>query len=642
MTRLAWIAVLALCVVDITAAAAEPTWVFFADKGVTGEALTAALELRQAELSERALQRRLRVRGAPAVDERDLEVHGPYLDEVLATGVELRARSRWLNAVSVVGDGRQVAAIRSLACVIHTQPVARRQREVVRESGAVASGEGRTYGLAEEQVFLLGIPSLHACGLTGEGVVVGVQDTGFNLGHDALAHVDVLDEWDFINDDGNTADEDGDMEGQQNHGTSVLSLVAGWDPDMYGGVAPDVTVILSKTEDTSQEEPIEEDWWVEGIEWIEGLGADLMTASLGYFDWYTPEDMDGQTAVTTLAAATAMDNGLILINSAGNEGPEPATIIAPADTDGLIAVGAVDVYGHLSDFSSRGPTADGRIKPDVCGMGVHNWVVQPGTTSEYKQGSGTSYAAPMVAGLAALLLQAFPDLGPGEMWELLTSTASSAGAPDNEVGWGVVRGVAAVGLHCTCQDYDEDGVYNADCGGSDCDDFRPEIHPGAEEVCDGFDDDCDGMLGEGEGDEDRDGWLECGEGEFRGDCDDSDPAAHPGAPEVAYDGIDQDCDGMDLTDVDEDGHDGPTEDCNDTDPAIHPDQPEVCDDRVDNDCDGFRDELDPDCLVPWGDPSLADPGDDCLCRSAASAAQSRGHLVAALILAIGVLVRRRV
>jgi hypothetical protein len=635
-----WILLLLLVVGCPTAAlaASEPTWIFFTDKGLDDEALLDALDLRRTELSDRTLRRRLRVRAQPVVDARDLAVHAPYLERVTATGVEVRATSRWLNAVSVVGNERQLQLIRQLTCVEHTQPVARRQREELRESGAVASGAGRPYGLSEDQLFLLGVPSLHDCGLTGAGVVVGVQDTGFDLGHDALAHVDVLAQWDFINDDPNTFDEGDDPEGQQNHGTSVLSLVAGWDEGTYSGVAPDVTVLLSKTEDTSQEEPIEEDWWVEGIEWIEGEGADLMTASLGYFDWYEPEDMDGQTAVTTLAATTALDNGLILVNSAGNEGPEPSTIIAPADAEGLIAVGAVDIYGHLSDFSSRGPTADGRIKPDVCGMGVSNWVVQPGTASEYKQGSGTSYAAPMVAGMVALLLQAFPDLGPEQMRDLLTSTASIAEAPDNDYGWGVVSGVAAVGLYCTCQDYDEDGVYNADCGGSDCDDFRAEIYPGAEEVCDGFDDDCDGELGEGEADEDRDGWLACGEGDYRGDCDDLDALTHPGAPEIPYDGIDQDCDGDDLTDLDGDGHDGPSLDCNDQDPDIHPDRSEVCDDRVDNDCDGLADELDPECIVPWGSPVLVDPGDDCLCRQTTSSRPAA--LLACVVLGIWARIRR--
>jgi len=476
---------------------------------------------------------------------------------------------------------------------------------------------------------MIGIPSLHECGLTGDGVVVGVQDTGFVLDHEAFADLDVLAQWDFIHDDGVTHDEEEDAEGQHSHGTSVLSLLAGWDEGSFGGVAPDVTVILSKTEDTSQEEPIEEDWWVEGLEWLEEMGADVVTASLGYIDWYDPQQLDGQTAVTTQAANVALDNGLILVNSAGNEGPDAWTLVAPADADGLIAVGAVDVLGHVAEFSSRGPTADGRIKPDVCAMGVDNWVVDATTVDAYRQGSGTSYAAPMVAGLVALLLQAFPDLGPDGMLELLTSTASNATAPDNETGWGIVSGVAAVGLYCTCTDYDEDGYYDADCGGEDCDDFRAEIHPGADEICDGFDSDCDGAILDGEEDADHDGYLACDS--VAADCDDLDPDTYPGADEEPYDGVDQDCDGADLSDVDGDGFPGPVEDCDDESPLVFPGATEVCDDGVDNDCDGFPDSLDAECHGPPGLDTAVGAG--CSCHTTAGPGQLGLGLLIILIAA---------
>jgi len=596
-------------------AASEPLWVFFEDRGETD--VDRALLQRRDELSERTLARRLRWRDDLGVDERDLDVSPARVAAVVATGAHLRASSRWLNAVSVEADAAQRRAIEALSVVRETRPIPPTRRRIV------SAAETRTYGLAEEQVAQIGIPSLRECGLTGEGVVIGVQDTGFVLDHAAFADIDLLAEWDFIHDDGVTHDEEEDPEGQHSHGTSVLSLIVGWDEGNFGGVAPDATVILSKSEDTSQEEPIEEDWWVEGLEWLEETGADVVTSSLGYIDWYGPEQLDGQTAVTTIAANVALDNGLILVNSAGNEGPDAWTLVAPADADGLIAVGAVDVLGHLADFSSRGPTADGRIKPDVCAMGVDNWVVDATTTDAYRQGSGTSYAAPMVAGLTALLLQAFPGTGPDEMWDLLTSTASSAAMPDNEMGWGIVSGVAAVGLYCTCTDHDEDGFYDADCGGADCDDFRPEIHPGADEICDGFDSDCDGAILDGEEDADHDGYLACWADDP--DCDDSDPASHPDAEEVPYDGVDQDCDGADLEDVDGDGVPGPAEDCDDESADVLPGAVEVCDDRVDNDCDGYVDSTDAECHGSLGLDSDISPG--CACRTASPCPRGAGVLL---------------
>ncbi len=522
-----------------------PTWVFFHDKGLPAGQLEQALAQRATTLAPRALKRRRRVAGDPGLDAGDLPVAPSYRDGVLAIGVSHRATSRWLNGISVMATPAQLQTIEALPFVAGTLPVARRRRvlgppeppgQCLEPTPPLESRAD--YGMTASQLELIEADAMHDYGLNGAGVVVAVLDTGFVLDHDVFASLDVLDQHDFINNDGNPANEPGDAENQHNHGTMILSLLAGRKDAEYWGVAPAITVILAKTEDVTQEQPIEEDWWVEGIEWVESLGADLATSSLGYRDWYEPEDLDGQTAVTSLAATLAIDHGMILVASAGNEGPGATTIGAPADTDGLIAVGAVHDSGAIANFSSRGPTADGRFKPDLCAQGVANWVATPGSTDGYSQVNGTSCAAPMVAGVVALLLQAYPWLSPWEMHQLLTSTASQADSPDNDYGWGLVAGYQAATLYCTCNDLDEDHFFDSDCGGLDCDDDDGAVNPNAEELCNGVDDDCDGERLEGEDDQDGDLVLGC-----EGDCDDEDEDVHPGAEELCTDDIDNDCDG---------------------------------------------------------------------------------------------------
>lgn len=505
-SRLSWYlpALLLLAGAPASASAAEPpSWVFFADRGRADAALSAALDERAAELSPRALERRRRVRGDRGVDARDLAPAPAHVAAVLATGARLRSSSRWLNAVSIDADAAQLAAIAALPEVARLQPVARRRKLAapavprahepqVRAAAPRWSADDEDYGVAREQLDMLHIPDLHRCGLTGGGVVVGVQDSGFSLQHVALLGLEVVAAHDFINDDDIVEDEPGDPKGQHNHGTMVLSLLAGDDPGNYMGAAPGISVILSKTEDSSVEEPFEEDRFVAGLEWSESMGADLFTSSLGYFDWYTPEDLDGKTAVTSKAAALAVEQGLILFSAVGNLGPDPMTLIAPSDADGVIAVGAVDFDGLVADFSSRGPSADGRIKPDIVAPGEHVWLVDPTSQLDYAKGNGTSLAAPLAAGAAALLLEAFPDLDPVTMRTMLQQSSSRAAAPNNALGWGLLDASHPFAGSCGCADEDGDGAAAAVCGGEDCDDSDPSVHPGALEVCDdGRDNDCD-------------------------------------------------------------------------------------------------------------------------------------------------------
>lgn len=525
----------------------EPTWVFFTDKGVEGAEAEAAVARAARELSPRALARRVRERGDRGVDLRDVPPAPAYVRAVLATGARLRTSSRWLDAISVEADAGQRAAIAALPHVGRVVPVARGRRAQPgspRGRGGLdlSAGPGDApaagYGLAQQQLDLLGVPTLRDCGLTGEGVVIGVQDSGFILTHQAFAGVQVIAARDFVHGDDVVSDEANDKPGQHDHGTAVLSTIVGQDAEMFSGVAPGASVILAKTEDVSQETPVEEDYLVAGLEWIEGMGADLWTASLGYLDWYTYEQLDGKTTVSAQASLVALQNGLIMFNAMGNFGPNPKTLSTPADVDGIIALGAVDFGGDLAGFSSRGPTADGRTKPDVLAPGAGVWAVQPGTMDQYKQFNGTSLATPLAAGVGALLKQAYPKMGPAQMLALLHATASDAAMPNNDRGWGLIDGPAAAGLYCTCVDADKDEHFDVACGGDDCDDADPSTFPGAPEACDGADNDCDMATPADEVDADGDEIRVCAN-----DCDDADPAVYPGAVEVPDDCVDNDCDG---------------------------------------------------------------------------------------------------
>ncbi len=425
------------------AGAEEKYWVFFTDKG------RQSVDLRrlQSTLTERALTRRAKV-SSSLVDSTDAPLYAPYLTRLAELGLKPVTASKWLNGVSVRATEAQLAVVRGLPFVRRVQPVARGRRLLppdetvqLRKSDAPLSYD---YGFSFTQNAMIRIPEVHALGVTGEGVIIAVMDAGFSLKHPAFARMKVIAKRDFINDDDEPDNEPGDPPGQDDHGTKVLSILGGYAPGSLIGPAFDASFILAKTEDISSETPVEEDYWIAAAEWAESLGADVFNTSLGYIDWYTYADMNGRTAPITLAADLAVQKGVVVVTSAGNEGNSGWRYIsAPADGFDVIAVGAVHSDSTIASFSSRGPTSDGRIKPEVTAMGVGNVFAEP-SGQGYGSGSGTSYSSPLVAGTAALILSAHPELTPRQVRTALLMTADRAASPDNAYGFGLVNALAAV------------------------------------------------------------------------------------------------------------------------------------------------------------------------------------------------------
>jgi subtilisin family serine protease len=315
---------------------------------------------------------------------------------------------------------------------------------------------------------------VHDLGITGEGVIIGILDTGFHRTHEAFHEpgheLNVLGEYDFINDDGNTDHEDGDPPGQNSHGSLILGTIAAYKPEALIGGAYDASFYLAKTEDISDEQPIEEDYYVSGLEWIEANGGDVATSSLSYSDWYTQEDFDGVTATTTIAVNIATQNGVACCTAASNSGhdqdPSTSHLGAPADAFEVLTCGAVSVEGGIAGFSSDGPTADGRTKPEVCAQGVRTATIDVGDDSGYRTASGTSLSTPLVAAATALVIQAHPDWSVRQIRSAFMQNASwyvenGEYDPLYVYGYGIIDTLAAVEMDFT-GDVDRDGDVDLD------------------------------------------------------------------------------------------------------------------------------------------------------------------------------------
>jgi len=430
-------------------------WVYFVDK----------VDLDKHDISKKAMDRREKSNVASNHLWLDLNVSPTYKNQITNLGIEIKNESRWLNAVSIICQKTDLKKIAELSCVKKIEPVIGYKKETFQNELENSSNtRDLDYGNAQAQVEQINVHELHNAGYTGEGVRILVMDTGFDLTHNSMIDINVIEQWDVINNDNQTANETDDEanNGQDNHGTAVLSTIAANAPGELIGVAFDAEFLLAKTEDVSQEIQQEEDNYVAGLEWGEANGADVVTTSLGYLDWYDYEDMDGNTAVTTNAVDIAVGLGMVCVTAAGNSGNDSwYYIIAPADADSVIAVGAVRENGVIASFSSHGPTFDGRIKPEVCARGSYTWCVSPNNTTTYTQLSGTSLACPLVGGAVALVRQAKPEWSAMEVREAVMMTASQSSEPDNSYGYGIMNAALAIEYDHTASIGNDNSIPNS-------------------------------------------------------------------------------------------------------------------------------------------------------------------------------------
>jgi len=390
-------------------------------------------------------------------------------DRVTASGGRVRVRSRWLHAVSA---DVPAAALREFlqdrtGGLRRIQPLGRfrlpRDRGRAVESPllriptagedtcpADPPGGDAIYGPSAMPYRRLHLRALSDAGHNGAGVRVALFDTGFDTQNPAFNGVTITAQRDFVFNDNVVRDEPGkDTSGVQFHGTATWSLFAGSLTGRLRGIARSATYLLAKTEDVRTETRVEEDHYVAALEWADSIGVDIVSSSLAYLIFdngfsYPPSDLNGDIAVTTVAVDAAAKRGIIVVTAAGNEGPGFRTIWTPGDADSALTIGAEDSLGNIAFFSGRGPTADGRLKPDFTAPGVAVCVVVgPG---QLQREAGTSFATPLTAAGIALMKEMFPTLGPIAMRDTLRRFSSKRAAPDSSFGWGRPDFAGSAGL----------------------------------------------------------------------------------------------------------------------------------------------------------------------------------------------------
>lgn len=384
-----------------------------------------------------------------AIDELDYEVSPMYLDSLRNMGATVLHTSRWMNGATISMPLQAVSTLSQCDFIDHLEitrddaqvfgisSVSLRKREVIQEAEH-ADTDPAFITPTKLQLSQINLPPLHEAGYRGKGIRIGVADAGF-YNADSMPSLP-KEQWlgyaDF------TDDTDDFFGATSDHGSLCLSAIVAKTPG-YSGAATEAEYFLFRTEESITESPKEIDNWVAAIEMADSLGLHIVSTSLGYsrFDNsiydFTYQKMDGQTTRGARAATTAARKGMLLVMAIGNEGNKSWHYLStPSDADSIITVGAVDSEGAMAAFSSWGPSADGRIKPEVCAMGKDTYMIDP-SDNRITQSDGTSFACPLIAGMAACLWSAIPEASNMEIRERIIRSADRYLQPHNHYGYGI-------------------------------------------------------------------------------------------------------------------------------------------------------------------------------------------------------------
>lgn len=439
----------------------EDAWVYFTDK----ENVSFHLNNPNTILSQQALNRK--ALHNIAIDERDVPVNENYITQVKAEeGIQVLAKSKWFNAVHVRGEVLFIEALENLSFVSDIVYADRSLNTLSRPSNTNDKFEIENtqtefiYGTTDNQVTMIAANQLHLQNFTGEGMLIAVMDSGF-------PNVNTMSAFQRLRDNGNLLDgydfvdstDDIYAFTANDHGTKVLSDMAGFVQDEFVGTAPDASYYLFRTEDVFSENPVEESYWVEAAERADSLGVHVINTSLGYTTYdnpnysYTPSDMNGTTAFISKGATIAAQKGMLVVNSAGNSGHVAwQTVGAPADAPEVFSIGAVDANGDYAFFSSIGSSAQPTQKPDVVARGLSTFVIN--SNNEIVNNNGTSFSSPVLAGGLACLWQALPSLTAAQLKDIVRQTASQASNPDDFLGFGIPNLAQALDLALSVSDFE--------------------------------------------------------------------------------------------------------------------------------------------------------------------------------------------
>ncbi|MCB9246385.1 MAG: S8 family serine peptidase [Flavobacteriales bacterium] len=453
MVKRLFIVFLFLCIfLNIGEVKCQPTaeyhhyLVLFKDKGLRYTSFRDSLKF----LTPEALDRRKRFH--IGLDSFDLPVTKAYLDNIRSADVRVLYATRWLNGAVIRVKNHDAARILRIkffvdqvtylgsAKISGDRQLRIEDPDELNSDPASVPFDVNAYGQAADQLKMTAIDKIHASGYWGEGIRVAVLDAGFRKVNSlsAFKHLRTEKEirvWDLVDFDGEVYTDDA-------HGMHVLGCMAAWAPKEYSGSAPAAEYFLFRTENSATETLLEELNWVRAAEIADSLGIDIINSSLGYttFDEPLPphsrDDLDGQTTYIAKAAQIAVSRGILVVNSAGNDGNKSwRKLNSPADVEEVVSVGSVDAKLNPSPFTSSGPTADGRMKPDVCALGSSTVLIA--TYGGVYRSNGTSYSTPIIAGVGACLMEKHPEVTPIELRLALIFSSSRFSNPDTLLGSGI-------------------------------------------------------------------------------------------------------------------------------------------------------------------------------------------------------------